>query len=742
MFSFAIVGCVVALCSISMSSAATRIWIGGSSNNWYSSANWSPVGGPDETDQLSVFVGTIIGSQSPVVRDGGSILLSGASTNVSFPPLWFLNVGETGTGTVTVRNGADLTSFNATFVGDEVGSDGKLYVQGAGSTFTTNNLRVGLNGLGLMEITDGAKVFSDSGNVALNSTAAGSKALVSGQGSLWDMGTNAFSTLAGHGFLEVSQGGTVMNGQGRLGVNGGRGEATVAGSRSEWLNSDSLDVGYYGAGQLTVADGGRVTAKDLGVHSLTFIGQGTSSIIVEGDGSRLEIDNSTSIGQGFGIGNDGPGSLTVRDGGILRTGGTTTIFSPGTVTLEAGGSLYTDVLQRSSGGQFNMLSTSQLYTNELIGFSGNTNIGGSLNLGHSGGNGSFQVGSGDVLFVNRGLVVGLDNGSSFDLTATNGGVIDSGIASVGAFSGSTGVVNVNSGSTWQNVDVIQLGLLGHGTLNVAGGEVRTSRLVLGQSGGVGTVNVSAGASVIVNGMLSVGNTSTFQLASGHLKAGTVNLNESGTFDFSEATLEVEQFDGDLIQDAGTLVTYDSPGSTTVSRDYTFNTGTLAIQLGGLEAGSQFDFFEVTGDVQLAGGSLNVMPIDGFQLDVDQQFDILRIGGSLNGTFAGLDEGALVGQFGGTDLFITYQAGDGNDIALVTTEPTLAGDFDMDQDVDGHDFLEWQRGLATAAELGEWKSNFGEVASPVAANTAAVPEPSSMGLLALALFAFTAIRNEL
>ena len=58
-----------------------------------------------------------------------------------------------------------------------------------------------------------------------------------------------------------------------------------------------------------------------------------------------------------------------------------------------------------------------------------------------------------------------------------------------------------------------------------------------------------------------------------------------------------------------------------------------------------------------------------------------------------------------------------------------GDFDGDGDVDGADFLAWQRTDGTAAGLNEWQNNFGAVA-PIAASTI-VPEPSTL-LLALLL----------
>ena len=52
------------------------------------------------------------------------------------------------------------------------------------------------------------------------------------------------------------------------------------------------------------------------------------------------------------------------------------------------------------------------------------------------------------------------------------------------------------------------------------------------------------------------------------------------------------------------------------------------------------------------------------------FNFLRVGGTLSGQYDGLGEGDLVGNFGSEDLYITYTAGSGNDVALYTVpEPT-------------------------------------------------------------------------
>ena len=91
-----------------------------------------------------------------------------------------------------------------------------------------------------------------------------------------------------------------------------------------------------------------------------------------------------------------------------------------------------------------------------------------------------------------------------------------------------------------------------------------------------------------------------------------------------------------------------------------------IELGGLNPG-EFDQLLVTGDFNLAG-DLFVDLIGGYTLGFNQEFLIADVGGQLTGQFNGLGEGDLVGNFGGMDLFITYGAGDGNDIGLFTAVP--------------------------------------------------------------------------
>jgi hypothetical protein len=61
--------------------------------------------------------------------------------------------------------------------------------------------------------------------------------------------------------------------------------------------------------------------------------------------------------------------------------------------------------------------------------------------------------------------------------------------------------------------------------------------------------------------------------------------------------------------------------------------------------------------------------------------------------------------------------------------SLPGDFDFDGDVDGSDFLVWQRNTAVG-DLADWQANYG-TGIPLTAASTAVPEPSCWLLILLA-----------
>ena len=76
----------------------------------------------------------------------------------------------------------------------------------------------------------------------------------------------------------------------------------------------------------------------------------------------------------------------------------------------------------------------------------------------------------------------------------------------------------------------------------------------------------------------------------------------------------------------------------------------------------------------------------------------------------------------------------NTVELSDFTPSLPGDFDLDNDADGFDFLRWQRGESpnsgNESDFEDWENNFGAVLPAVATGSNAVPEPNSLALLCL------------
>jgi len=91
-----------------------------------------------------------------------------------------------------------------------------------------------------------------------------------------------------------------------------------------------------------------------------------------------------------------------------------------------------------------------------------------------------------------------------------------------------------------------------------------------------------------------------------------------------------------------------------------------------------------------------------------------------------------------DIYVTA----GTSLENPIDAPGLDGDFDSDGDVDGADFLEWQRDFANlgAGGLADWEANFG-AGVPAVAAASAVPEPSAIALLMLGAAGLSSLRTR-
>jgi hypothetical protein len=172
------------------------------------------------------------------------------------------------------------------------------------------------------------------------------------------------------------------------------------------------------------------------------------------------------------------------------------------------------------------------------------------------------------------------------------------------------------------------------------------------------------------------------------------------------------FHNDVVgQYSSTISVY--AGSTVIFlQDLTLNGGTLLADLTGAEG---FGHVEVVGDFNFYG-SLQVQLDENYVPQAGDSFSIAKVSGSFGGT-PNLDLLPVLSE--GLSWETTFDA---HELLLNVIEtPPLTGDFDGDGDVDGRDFLAWQRN-PSGGDLADWQNNYG-VGGVIAASTA-VPEPGA------------------
>ncbi len=575
------------------------------------------------------------------------------------------------------------------------------------------------------------------------------------------------------------------------GENGGIANVTFRNGAQGNLNDRLWMARTAGSGtvaNLNVESNAVVSARSILLAQHTH---GTATLTIAGSGSTLMQTGASTLTVG-GTGSS-MGMVNINGGGTLQTGtGTITINPTGTIAID-GGTLHARGHMSIDGGALTLTSGSfdvnagkfMTFTNNGQGnfsvpqnfssgqtlevFSGSdVMVNGSLNLGTTGGgDGTIVVdGAGSTLTVGSPMPLG-KNGGTANATFRNGaqGNLNNQLSM--AFTGVPGTVanfNVESNAMVTARSIILAShTQGTATMTIAGSgstlmQTGASTLTVGGTGSsMGTININGGGTLQSGtGTITINPTGNVNLAAGtfnargilEIRGGTFEMNHpdsrtfadsinfySGVFNLNDGLLSVTNFGGSLINNGGTL----SPGQlgggplagiTGMTGDYTVNAGSLEINLGGLVPGNEHDYLDVFGNVTL-GGTLEVSLIDAFALSPGQAFEIIDVAGLLSGTFNGLAEGGVVGNFGGTDLLISYTGDDGNDVVLFT-ENGVTADFDNDFDVDGADFLKWQRGQSpnplSSSDLTDWQQNYGNP-NPVAASSATVPEPTT-GVTAL------------
>lgn len=541
--------------------------------------------------------GTLAGGTADIGTRAGAIgtaTVSGATSR--WDNTGQLTVGNSGTGTLQVSNGASLTSDGGTtgsIIGRSAGSYGEVTITGSGSTWAAKgSIHTGYSGTGKLVIADGAQVAAE----------------VNGSFGNNNVGLNAGS----NGTLRIESGGSLSGGSGTVGgAAGATGTATVTGQGSRWLNSGILNVGSTGTGTLLLEKGGYVTSDGGTVGS--SIGRFGGSV---GLVTLTDPDTLWSVKGSVHVGYEGKGTLIVSNGASISAMGTPPYGninvglsngSDGTLLIESGGTA--SGLYGMIGGTVNASAANEGTSRGQATVTGQGSawtVGDTLSVGQSG-NGRLTISDGARVSAAIAVNVGFGGVSKGALQVDSGGTLAGATATIGSSSGASGTATVTgAGSAWTTTGVLTVGRSGSGVLTLADkGTARASSVVLASIGGSsGTLNIGAASGSAAE-------------AAGALDAASV------TFGAGAGTLVFNHTDGDyrfapVLSGAGSIKA--ESGRTVLTGESAGFTGETAI--------SSAATLQV-GDGATAG-SLGGSFLDNGLLVFDRADDI-QFGGSMSGT---------------------------------------------------------------------------------------------------------------
>ncbi len=670
-----------------------------------------------------------------------------------------------------ISEGGDLTSF-LTYIGESIDSNAAVTVTGSGSTWTNSNgIQVGFSGTGSLSIADGAVVSSLVGVIGSNGNGGLGTVTITGEDSSWTTSAGFSVGLSGTGTMLVEAGGSLSNHNGTVGNATGTGSATIRGMGSTWTNTGTLAVGDNGLGTLVIEAGGSVS-NALNGHIARSTGS-NGTVTVKDAGSTWTNSAALYVG-GSALTYGVSATLNIETGGTVDVGTTVVVLGPGTVNL-LGGELATDQIDMS-GGDFNFyFGTLRLTSDQtLAGGNGLTQALGDTPLLKVGQHlaiegtatlltqatidgGTFsaeQLVNAQLLDLRRGTLnltnqaitigpagpfgdrVDLSSGATINVAL---GTLNQGLVTGdGTFGGTfendtTGEVRATAG---HELRFTGPGNVNRGQINLFGGTLEITQALANDSTGFISGN---GTLIVAAGLTNAGvlNLSSTANVSGDLtnSASGLVISAGGTttfFDDVENNGEIRtsansftvyygSYSGDGDTGPGTVIMEGdlkpgfSPGLTEFAGDLVFGSAaSLNIEIGGTIPGTQYDKLVVNSDLVL-DGDLNVTLFGGFNPVAGESFNILDWG-SVSGTFDAINLPTITGLYWNTSQL--YTTG--------TISIGLPGDFDLDGDVDGRDFLIWQRGGSpsplSGGDLADWQANYG--VGPLTAASVAVPEPTT------------------
>ncbi|TWU30177.1 beta strand repeat-containing protein [Bythopirellula polymerisocia] len=697
---------------------------------------------------------------------------------------------STATGVVTVNGStSEISVTDVTTIGSSSGGIGTLNIQSNG-TFSTGTGTTTINATGTLNLNAGTFDAQGDVDVDGGTIAATTDTLFVASGKTLTATNNATLNLSGNYDINggatwrVESGSTLDANRLDVGVLGSDGTlvvdnatvAATAGSALWGFNGSTAIVtlsnaaqGTFGSvfladstsddseAQVAIETGADFQAGDIRMASVDSGAAGT--LTVDGNGSTVTQTGASTLTVGSTLGT-GSATINLDNNGLFITGtGTTTINATGTLNLD-GGTFDARGNVNIDGGMIDVTTgtltvasgkTLTATNNATLTLSGNYIINGdatwrvesgstldafAIDIGSFGGDGTLVVDNATVAATGGAFWGFFDNTANVTLrNAAQGTFGQLRLADTNS-DFSVAQVTIETGADLQAADIIMAGANSGatGTLTIDGSgstltQTGASTLILGSPTGTGsaTVNVQNGGTLTTgSGTTTLDATGTINLSGGTLSATTIDHTNGGDFNFTGGTLSVETFQGDLLNQGGMLAPGASAGSTTIVGDYTQQTGaTLAIEIGGTAAVTEFDFVSVSGDV-LLDGLLELSLIDGFVPVAANTFTVLTAG-TLTGFFDNATPGARLDTAGGEGSFLVNIDFGADQIVLSNFLSSLTGDFDNDSDVDGRDFLVWQRGGSpngtSSGDLALWHGQYGS--STLSASATAVPEPGTL-----------------
>jgi T5SS/PEP-CTERM-associated repeat protein len=669
--------------------ALTRFftWTGTTSTKFGVATNWNDstdgktpsavVPGTLDFVTFSGAGGTLAGAGSVYVLDfrgGGSWKLA-ANTTLSASESAQLGLNGTGTASLTVGTTATINSRGFIEIAATAGNVDTLSITAGGVVRQTGP---GITYTHAMSIGSAGA----SGTLA----AANGTVLVSGAGSLLDLGANALTVAAngGTGTLNVTLGGAVdaatadtsLSAAVSIANSAGNGSVLVSGAGSILTANGYLLDGRGGTGSLIIQNSGSVVVNDAPLNASGIgigAGQGAgpsssykiggSGVATVTSGGLLKLNSTVS---GIVVGGNGVNGALMANGGTVLTGAGLTV---GTATLE-GGITYggAGTLDIGAGGLVKVGIAAQSVTYSVIVGSGNTSLDGKPTT-LAGGEAVISGANARLDTNGNGLAIGLLSDGA--MTISNGGSVvagtpdDSAVAalSIGRL-GNGSLTVTDAGSQLTANGGIYVGRGGTGTLTVENHatmkvlldaesdgylDIGNAGLTNGQtlvSGGSGSALVTTGGDLFSQTQIIVGQAGD---------SGSLTVNNTGTVEAARSLLIGNTV---TVPAQGTYITTVGTITPTFAAAFA-GTGTVTVGAGGLLLVDGTGITGGTADIQIGAGagSTGVLTVEGTGAVVNTHGGAIVVGA------AGTGFGTLNLGTGGTVIAGAVTVGSIGNVAL-------------------------------------------------------------------------------